>query len=194
MRALVRLLRSPLWLALLCLLGSAHAAAAADAWVVADFDGDGFRDRAALDRRDPSVLRVWLSTTHRVSLIQSGATVVGVGERDLDGDRRDELIVGTRATGIQVWTTRRHGLTPFRPWHARRAALARSGHAGLDDQPSNRPIPVASEAPAPRGALPATPSGQPILIAAGLIPRISANLRSALLLAPSGPRPPPFPA
>jgi hypothetical protein len=194
MRALVRVLRSPLWLALLCLLGRAQVAAAADAWVVADFDGDGFRDRAALDRRDPSVLRVWLSTTHRVSLIHSTAPVVGVGARDLDGDRRDELIVGTRATGIQVWTTRRHGLTPFRPWHSRRAALARSGHAGIDDQPTNRPIPIASETQAARGALAATPSGQPILITVALIPRVTTNLRSALLLAPSGPRPPPIPA
>ena len=192
MRAPVRVLRSPLWLALLCLLGSARVAAAADAWVVADFDGDGIRDRAALDKRDPSTLRVWLSTTHRVSVIHSAAPVVGLSARDLDGDRRAELIVGARGTNFQVWTTRRHGLTPFKPWHARRSALTRATQSRVDDQPIDRPIPVGPETPTPRGALPATAAGEPILIVADLLPRIAFDLRSALLLAPSGPRPPPM--
>lgn len=191
MPVLVRALRSPLWLAVLWLLAGAHVAAAADAWVIADFDGDGHRDRAALDRRDPSVLRVWLSTTRSTSLIRNPTPVVGIGARDLDGDRRDELIVGTRATKIQVFTTRRHGLTAFKPWHARRGALARTSPYRVDDPPDDRAIPIGPEAPTLRGPMSATPSGEPIFIVTGCLTCVSVDLRSAQLLAPSGPRPPP---
>jgi hypothetical protein len=192
MRVLARVLRSPLWLALVWLLGGAHVAAAADAWVVADFDGDGHRDRAALDHVDPSVLRVWLSTTRSIALIRSPAPVVGIGARDLDGDRRDELLVGTRTSRIQVFTTRRHGLTPFRPWHARKGALARTSRYSLEDPPDDAPVPVGPEAPPPRGALPAAAARQPILLVRSCLVRVSHDLRSAQLRAPSGPRPPPL--
>jgi hypothetical protein len=191
MRALARVLRSPVWLALLWLIGGAQVAAAADAWVVADFDGDGHRDRAALDRRDPSLLRVWLSTTRSTALVHNTAPVVGIGAHDLDGDRRAELIVGTRLSGLRVWTTRRHGFSPFRSWRMTSGALALPSHHGVDDEPIDRPAAVGSEAPTLRLAVTSTLVRAPIPIAAVLPPCLGVDLRSALLLAPSGPRPPP---
>src|SRR4051794_39751554 len=58
-------LRRAVWIACACVLLGAPFAAAADHSLAADYDGDGKSDRVAIDRTEPSLLHVWLSTTGR---------------------------------------------------------------------------------------------------------------------------------
>lgn len=110
-------------------------AAAADPALSADFDGDGRRDRVTLDRAQPSVLHVWLSSTNAVADIHSHSSIVRVVARDLDGDRRPELIAGVDG-GLQVWTRNHHGFRTFTPRRVVDADLRRPGRRAIDDGPS----------------------------------------------------------
>ena len=82
MLAVARALRCPRWLRPLWLVGvflliGATVAGAASA-VIADFDGDSQPDRAELSHREPSAVRIWLSTTRRTSIIRFSSAVVSV--------------------------------------------------------------------------------------------------------------------
>ena len=109
----VHLLRRALWLACAATIGFAPCAVAAERLLSADFDGDGRHDRVAIDRRDPSLLRVWLSATGATELIRNARPLLRVAAIDLDGDRRPELIAtDTSVAGLHVW--KKHGRRGFR--------------------------------------------------------------------------------
>lgn len=124
--------------ALVALTTTLHAAELA---VSADFDGDGRRDRALLDRQDPSVIRVWLSNSHRVDVVQANSRVSTLTAGDLDGDRRPELIATGTAHDLHIWTRDRGRFRVFGPSDARRR-IAIPAPRSLHDTPIPRTSPA----------------------------------------------------
>jgi hypothetical protein len=131
-----------------CVLLAPHTAQAAERSVRADFDGDGQRDHASLDRLEPSVVRIWLSTTRSAAIVRSPTPIAGIAALDLDGDRRAELIAGGASTGLQIWTARRHGLSPFASQQVP-GTLARPVRHTVADDPDDEPPAVAPAASSP---------------------------------------------
>jgi hypothetical protein len=90
-----------LWLTCAVLLVSAQHASASGR-VIADFDGDGIGDRGVVSRHDPTIVRVWLSSTHAMALIHSREPVVSpaaaMGERDSRAD-----VVARMKSAVRVW-------------------------------------------------------------------------------------------
>jgi hypothetical protein len=174
-----------------CLLVGPSAAHAAQRSVVADFDGDGYRDHATLDDLEPSLLHVWLSATRSTAVVRSRSPLFGIAARDLDGDRRAELIAGGRATGLQVWTSRHATFSRFQPRPVPPGGLHPPVRHKVDDAPE----------PMPAAVTPATPSFDALLLiqrprapaapATALIHPHAAPSPSAPANSPFGPRPPP---
>jgi hypothetical protein len=106
-------------------LFSASEAFASDR-VVGDFDGDGLRDHVAISHGDPRVLRVWLSSTHRIDVIHSPEPILHIAAADLDGDRRPELVARV-SSKLRVWMRRNGRFHAYRPQH--RSTLARLSRA-----------------------------------------------------------------
>jgi hypothetical protein len=181
-----------LFLALfVCLLVAPYAARAEQRSVVADFDGDGHHDHATLDELEPSVLRVWLSGTRTMAIVRSPTPFFAIAARDLDGDRRAELIAGAPATGLQVWTTRHAAFSRVQPRPAGPGALDRPVRHNVDDAPGGLPVAVTSAAAS---------LGPPALVPQpwGPAPPPTASIDSRAAVPPSGPansplapRPPP---
>jgi hypothetical protein len=173
-----------------CLLLAPSTAAAGQRSIVADFDGDGYRDHAALDDLEPSVLRVWLSGTRTTAIVRSRSPVFGIAARDLDGDRRAELIAGTPAAELQVWTRRHATFSRYKP---RPVPLGILGPAhSVGDAPDGSPVAITSTAPS-LGALPPIPQPRaPAALPAALTDRPSAASPSGPANSPLAPRPPPF--
>jgi hypothetical protein len=161
----------------------------ADTGVTADFDGDGRQDRVIVDQRAAAV-RVWLSDSRRISTIGSISSAARLAARDLDGDRRDELLVAGGPNGLQVWTVRaagRFALFPARP--ARASTLGTGGQVrDHDDADAGESVALASAAFActrpPSRVAPPPPT------AIALLERAAA-VRSFLFSTKQGPRPPP---
>lgn len=184
-------LRRLVWALFVCALLAPAAAHAAGPSVVADFDGDGQRDRATLDRLEPSVLRVWLSTTRSTAIVRTQAPVAGIVARDLDGDRRAELIAGGASTGLQVWTKHRRGFTPFKPRSVMPGTLGPPLHHNVEKDPGDAPAAITSAAPSLL-ALPLSPQPRgPTAAMARLRLARAAVAYSSQRLAPLAPRPPP---
>jgi hypothetical protein len=179
------------WL-LACLLLLATSARAAEPSLTADFDGDGQRDRVVLDRTEPSVLRVWLSTTGATAVIRSRTPVIRVVATDLDGDHRAELIARGTST-LQVWTSKKRGFRSYRAQPAAPETIAKSRRHALDEG-----------APAPPGD--ATTGATTLALTLSARPRapgISARdvefssapgFTGLVSFAPFAPRPPPVSA
>lgn len=171
------------------LLFALAPAARAEVGVAADFDGDGRIDRAQLDRREPSLIRVWLSTTGRVTVVRAGAAVSAIVAMDLDGDRKAELVTRGPSTELQVWTKSQKGFRSYRP---RRSTTAQTDphRRSADDspEPSDPDLSVhtfhaAIQAPsAPRAP------GR-VFVRAARAELIAPG--SGFRFAPSAPRPPP---
>lgn len=190
MPALIQMIRRTLGLACVCFVVAAPRASAGPA-VVADFDGDGQRDHATLDSHYPSSLRVWLSTTHTISILNARSPLLGVAAQDLDGDRRDELIV-SGTSGLQVWTTRLRGFKPFRPRQGPPRALASPTRQTVDEGPGDA-LPAVLPAGASSLVLARTRQhGRPSFVSTGLSPRSAVPAILARTLAPFAPRPPPL--
>ena len=103
MRVVTRV-RSALWIACACVLLCAPSAAAADRSLRADLDGDGHTDQVSINRSEPSVLHVWLSTTGTTHLIRSPRALLRIAATDVDGDHRPELIATeASASELRVW-------------------------------------------------------------------------------------------
>lgn len=183
-------IRRTLWLAASVCLLLTRFASAGEATLAADFDGDGHHDRVVLDGAQPSVLRIWLSATNATAEIHSHTPIVRVVARDLDGDRRPELIAGS-GSGLQVWTRRHHSFRAFKPHGHIDADMARPGHRAFDDGPveSRAAIqwiggPLASVV---GSAQPRAPDTDPTLPPSATAPRP----RSSAPLPRFAPRPPP---
>lgn len=180
-----------LWLMLATVAPTARAL---ENGVSGDFDGDGKRDRAVVDRHEPSVIRVWLSKTRRTDLVRARTAVAAIAATDLDGDRRAELIArGGARTGLQVWT-REH--SRFRAFGGKggtpRALPAPVRHSIQQEGDSASPL-----LPSPRVVAPAVPSssltaaGEPTVD--GIVPRHASAHYAGRHLTASSPRSPPFP-
>jgi hypothetical protein len=170
------------------LLIGATVAGAAPA-VIADFDGDSQPDRAELSHREPSAVRIWLSTTRRTSIIRSSTRILSLAARDLDGDRRAELIASKASAGLQIWTKRRHGFAAFHPKHVTLSTLAPPACHGVDDGTAEATDERAPDPPAP--SLPSQASCV-ALTAARLPAHVAVIPESSDVFAPLGPRPPPL--
>jgi hypothetical protein len=70
--------------------------------VFGDFDGDGIRDYGSVSAQDPTIVRVWLSSTKRVALIHSREPVLQLAAADMDGDSRSDLVARVRSS-LRVW-------------------------------------------------------------------------------------------
>lgn len=124
MRLLTVTLRRAFILACALVWFGASSARAAEPTVLADLDGDGLHDRVTVDHREPSLLHIWLSKTGGTTTLRSTSPVVGVVARDLDGDRRAELITRDTFARVQVWTRKRGS---FRQFHAHRPLVSEVG-------------------------------------------------------------------
>jgi hypothetical protein len=132
-RTAVRLIRLSglTWLLALTLSPCLYAA---DLHVVADFDGDGHHDRAVLDRRHPEVVRISLSRGGQTAFLYARTPVSAMIARDLDGDRRAELITRGTATDLQVWTRGRRGFRSFRLRDPDAGTLREPHRGSVDDE------------------------------------------------------------
>lgn len=179
-------------IACVCLLLAPRLAAASHHTVVGDFDGDGRHDRATLRRHGhASEIRIWLSTTNATTIIQSTARIGAIAARDLDGDHRDELI-GRESLNLQIWTVRNQR------FHLRSRDTSPAEWSGgpgpnrVEDPPDEAPA-ADSNAGSSSVALLLSPQPRaPDLIPESLVSQVSAGFRSAQLLAPVAPRPPPL--
>lgn len=135
-----RLSRRLGWLALFCvLLGWPRIgfAAAPLQQVYADFDGDGQRDRAAVDSTESSILRVWLSKTQRTGILRTHSPVVGMAAMDVDGDGQPALVVTTvRSTGLHIWKARGGHFKHYQPRPIPTALASDSTHRRVKDEPT----------------------------------------------------------
>jgi hypothetical protein len=140
-----------------------------------------------MNRRE-SAIRIWFSVTQSTTVIRGATPILRIASRDLDGDKRDELIVSSPSAGLQVWTQHRKGFGKLRPKRSKHPTLAHPTRHTIEDGPvedvvvidPTGPPPVAisliphSRAPAPRSV------------------RAITGPNSVRVLAPLGPRPPPL--
>jgi len=133
-------LRRTAWIACACVLLWAPLAAAAERSLAADFDGDGKSDHVAIDRTEPSLLQVWLSTTGRTDVIRNSRALFRILAADLDGDDRPELIATDASPEhLRVWKksgARREFLT-YAPRRAPARALPSTHDRTIDDYSDN---------------------------------------------------------
>ena len=184
--------RRALWLACACLLLIPSLAAAAESLLAADFDGDGRRDQVMLDRRQPSVLQVWLSASGTTQEIYRGAPLQELVAADLDGDHRPELIARDSGWHLHVWTPQRKGFRSYRPFNVLPLSLRHSTRRSVDDDDEEPVDIIPSTAlthfalalcPLPRAPAHARASGR-------VSPAVRAR-RSVPSSDPFAPRPPP---
>ena len=184
-------LRRLVWAVWVCTLLAPHAVHAGDRSVLADFDGDGQRDRATLDGLEPSVLRVWLSSTHSTAIVRGHTPIAGIAARDLDGDLRAELIAGGASTGLQVWTRHRTGFAPFTPRPTASGTLGPPRRHNIEEDSDEAPAATTSTgsslvalALSPQPRAPSRPTARLLSLA-------PADPHAPERLAPVAPRPPP---
>jgi hypothetical protein len=116
-----------------CMLLSSTLARAAESVLIVDLDGDGLRDRVLVDSREPSLIRVWLSTTGSITTIRNHSPLIGVVATDLDGDHRAELIVRDAGTGLHVFTRGRKGFRRVHPHRTDASSLSKKKRHVVDE-------------------------------------------------------------
>jgi hypothetical protein len=191
MSSLAATLRRALWAACACVLLLTPRASAAESFLTADFDGDGVRDHVTLNRDEPSILHVWLSTTGTTTTIRTKAPVIRIVASDLDGDRRAELIASGASSSLQVWTKKHNRFHSYHPRRTHSGAFDRPNHRKFDDGGTDSPSAVPSPGPP---VLAIALSGQPrapALVGLRSTSPASGGRPSALPLEPFAPRPPP---
>jgi hypothetical protein len=106
-----------------------------------DFDGDGIADVVRLRESLSTVIEVWLSSSQKVTEIQTKGRTVHVVASDLNGDGRPEIVVADGKSRVRVWRLGSGELTPVqRRKGAPRKAPLPSGDE-VDDGP-NAPAPA----------------------------------------------------
>src|SRR5690348_6412774 len=90
-----------LWLTCAVLLVSARHASASGR-VIADFDGDGIRDRGIVSQHDPTIVRVWLSSTHGMALIHSREPLMSLAALNGESHPRAALVARMKSA-VRVW-------------------------------------------------------------------------------------------
>jgi hypothetical protein len=147
-------------------------------------------DRADLNEGDQSAVRVWLSATGRTSVLRSAAPVLEMVARDLDGDRRAELIVSSTSNGLHIWKKRGKGFRSVHPKPVAPGTLSTPSRHHVDDTPADSSDEVSPAAPCPLAlALTLAPQPRaPACLSTQLIP----TPFSSEVLVPAGPRPPPL--
>jgi len=180
------------WIVCVSLVLLPTLAAAADLGIAADFDSDGRRDHVMLDRREPSVLKVWLSASGTTHFIHTRVPLLRIIATDLDGDHRPELIARDSKSQIHVWTRKHQGFRSYGPRLVLPVVLKRPIRRSVDDHDTE-----------PAGAIagttfePVTPTlcASPPVPALGLsnacTPRSARALGSLTTFDPFVPRPPP---
>lgn len=167
------------------------SALAAQTLLTADFDGDGQHDRVSVDAAEPGVLHVWLSSTGTTTTIRTATSLRTIVARDLDGDRRAELIASDARAGLRVWTKKRHGFRSFRPRPTGPGAVKRPARRSIDDRPTSDSSEISSGGAASLALeLSAHPRG-PDTVSAAVVDRSCHPTPSALHFSPFAPRPPP---
>jgi hypothetical protein len=180
-----------LWFACLCALLVVPRAGAHERALTADFDGDGRGDHVTFTSHEPSVVRVWLSTTKTTNVIRSSEPLRSVAAADLDGDHRAELVATNRSTGLHVWTRGRSRFRAFRQGDTRPpAGFSGSRHRASDGAPQAPAATDASQRLAPVLVF-APHRGPPARRAWNPGPRLAHDLTPSPSLTPFSPRPPP---
>lgn len=192
MHTIARVIRGLLLLTWASVVPGVPLVSAATPSLIADFDGDGKHDRVELDRRDPSALRIWLSATRSTSVVRSPTPILVIAARDLDHDRRDELIATGASTRLHVWTKRHKGFAAVRPKHTTAVPLLTSTGHSVEHAPPETPAADAPLLPAPLASPLSAQPRAPILIAGRVSTPVVAGLTSSRFLAPLAPRPPPL--
>jgi len=171
------------------------AFAAAESSLGIDFDGDGQRDHFRLDRREPTVLHVWLSASDTTHIIRTNVRLLQVTATDLDGDHRPELIARDSKSQIHVWTRKHKGFHSYRPREFDGGTLHQPHRRTIEDNGSD-PLPgvIAGATFAPFALTAcASPGGPGLGIYSPCAFATARALRSWSGVDPFAPRPPPAP-
>ena len=174
-----------------CLLLAPRIVAAAHHTVVGDFDGAVRHDRATLNPGGhASEIRVWLSTTNATTVIHSSAHIGAIAARDLDGDHRDELI-GRESLQLQIWTVREQRFQQLHHENGPVGSFGKPAPDRVEEPPDDAPAADATAGASSVAVLLSPRPRAPDLLPEWLASQVSAGFRSAQLLAPVAPRPPP---
>lgn len=166
--------------------------AAADQRLAVDVDGDGRGDRVTVEVGEPFVIHVWLSESGRTYELRSREPLAQIMARDLDGDRRPELIASDQDARIHVWRRHESGFRRFHPRPVLPSAFSGRDHRGVDDTddelPSAIPSPTAMAIVLIVSSQPRAPA--PLVFRCSA-PEWSRRSRSSHAVDPFVPRPPP---
>jgi hypothetical protein len=182
-------LRQVLWMVCACVLLLPRFASAAPSAPI-DLDGDGRRDRFMVDRREPSVLQVWLSASDTTQVIRTRVPLLQVVATDLDGDHLPELIARDSESQIHVWTRKTNRFRSYRPHDVVPGTLRQQpSRRSIDDNDREAPGVITSAPFAP--ALCASVRAPGLEASSTCAPRTARACRSSTAVAPFTPRPPP---
>jgi hypothetical protein len=157
-----------------------------------DLDGDGRRDRFMVDRREPSILQVWLSGSDTTQVIRTSVQLLHVAVADLDGDHQPELIASDSESQIHVWTRKRQRFHSYRPPDVIPRTITQWTDHSLDDGDEERPGAITSTPFAPFAlTLCASPRAPGLDASTSCAPHPARVFGSLTAAAPFAPRPPP---
>lgn len=193
MRHLPLTSRHAFWMVCACVLLLPRFAAAEPSAAI-DLDGDGRHDRFMVDRREPSVLHVWLSGSDTTQVIRTRVELLHVVAIDLDGDHRPELIACDSESQIHVWTRTRERFHSYRPRDVVPGTIKRQTGGSIDDNDEERPGAITSMPFAPFAlTLCASPRAPGLEAPTCGAPHTARASGSSTAAAPFAPRPPPTP-
>jgi hypothetical protein len=191
MRPTALTLRQALWMVCACVFLLPHFAAAEPSLAI-DFDDDGRHDQFMLDRREPSVLHIWLSASNTSQVLRARVPLLQVVATDLDGDQRPELIARDSESQIHVWTRKRKWFHSYRPRDVIPHALEQWNRRSIEDKDNEPPGVITSTPFAPFAlTLCASPRAPGLEVPTACAPHPARAWRSLTAVDPFAPRPPP---
>ena len=185
-------LRRLLWL--LCAFVLLPGVTAAQSSLAVDLDGDDRHDRVTVDRRDPSVLGIWLSDSNTTQLIRTDVPLRNVVAADLDGDHKLALVARDSRSRIRVWTRTHLKFRAFRARPSVDGRLTTPNRRGVDEHDREVTGVAATDDLAPCAPMPRASKPVPVLERFHTRPlRTARACRSLPAIDPFTPRPPPPP-